>query len=340
MSHPLHASTPARGEDEPCDGFECAICLELLCEPVQLPCRHSFCRSCLISDAVREHSCPLCRGKFQQTFDARTARVHQELEDDIRRAYPVKYSERLAMRSARTLYLRIGNRFKILTSRPQNCYRWTVFVEVERLATCAPELIGKRLCDLVEYVSFDSVPGAKVFKCGSYSAEDHDASLPQYHVYNQPYELTATGWKITATVTITIFWKSWLLQQPTTFQHTPEFVGEEMTDKGWVYSVDFGETAIDAARVQTPEATLGAAAPAVADASGGFYADYSLESPASGMEEAPSAEARSETARGVPEAIAAVKPRRMRRLSVAPKVRRSVRAMQSVVPSRVSRLFL
>lgn len=333
----FYPQTSSEGQvaEEMSDGFECSICLDLLCEPVQLPCNHAFCRSCLILDSVRERSCPLCRSKFPEGFDARAAPVHDELENYIRCAYPQTYFERQAAQSARTLHLRIGNRFQILTTRPQNCYRWTVFIELERLASSAPELIGKDLCDLVEYMSFDSPPGARVFKCGSYSAEHENFSLPQYEVYNQPYELIATGWKTKATVNITIFWKKWLQQQPTTFQHTPEFVGEELTDKGWVYAVDLGQALSSEASIVKPS---GRSSPESFDAD--LFQRRFVRSSSPHRAHATSGDARNEAVCVLPSAPATKKPRQMRRLSVAPKTRRlSVRAMRSIMPSRVSKFL-
>jgi len=297
--------------EEDSDSFECAICLELLCEPLQLPCSHVFCRSCLICDSTREGRCPLCRQQIPEAFDARTARVHEQLERAIKTSLPAEYEERLEQKLSRVLHLRIGNRFKVICTAPRCAYRWTVFVELESTTNNTPELLGKGLDDLVECISFDSVAKCRVFQCGTRMVRDDEVLSPSFNVFHAPFELTATGWVTKATVNITIFWKSWLGQSPTKLQHVPEFVGEEMTDKGWLYSVDLGS------------------APPTSE-------EHTSSDPFLSLGSA-------DTHHTQELAPLRRQPRPVRRLSVAAKCRgarrSSVRYMQAILPKRVSKLL-
>ena len=42
--------------------LECQICLSLICEPVTIPCGHTFCRVCLVQALRRSNKqCVTCR---------------------------------------------------------------------------------------------------------------------------------------------------------------------------------------------------------------------------------------------------------------------------------------
>lgn len=64
----------------PTGDIDCAICLGVMCDPVETPCRHVFCRGCLqtcvdskndpdTGRVVSSGACPLCRFAFPLGFD-------------------------------------------------------------------------------------------------------------------------------------------------------------------------------------------------------------------------------------------------------------------------------
>ncbi|XP_022617589.1 tripartite motif-containing protein 16-like [Seriola dumerili] len=64
--------------------FSCSVCLDLLKDPVTIPCGHSYCISCIKSfwdeeDQKRIHSCPQCR----QTFTPRPVLVKSTMLADL-----------------------------------------------------------------------------------------------------------------------------------------------------------------------------------------------------------------------------------------------------------------
>ncbi|XDV26050.1 hypothetical protein PO909_029852, partial [Leuciscus waleckii] len=66
------------------DEFLCSVCLNLLKDPVTIPCGHSFCKGCIIGcwdqeDQMRVYKCPQCR----QTFRKRPALVKNTILAEV-----------------------------------------------------------------------------------------------------------------------------------------------------------------------------------------------------------------------------------------------------------------
>ena len=66
MAEQRHQS---RDDDQDQDALGCSVCLELLTEPVTIPCGHNYCRSCIEgywtqAKRKKKYSCPQCRETF------------------------------------------------------------------------------------------------------------------------------------------------------------------------------------------------------------------------------------------------------------------------------------
>ncbi|XP_073702995.1 uncharacterized protein [Garra rufa] len=69
--------------------FKCAVCLDLLKDPVTIQCGHSYCKSCITGcwdqeDQMRVYSCPQCR----QTFSPRPALARNTILAEVVRKRP------------------------------------------------------------------------------------------------------------------------------------------------------------------------------------------------------------------------------------------------------------
>ncbi|KAK7149135.1 hypothetical protein R3I94_008672 [Phoxinus phoxinus] len=63
------------------DEFQCSVCLDLLKDPVTIPCGHSFCKICITGcwDHMKVYSCPQCR----QNFSPRPALAKNTMLADV-----------------------------------------------------------------------------------------------------------------------------------------------------------------------------------------------------------------------------------------------------------------
>merc|ERR1719473_2641536 len=84
-------------EEEVPPEFECAICNQLLLDPVSAPCGHTFCRACLEQSLGYRGVCAVCRapvagvqavnvlirGIIADRFPQALAERHRELQEEL-----------------------------------------------------------------------------------------------------------------------------------------------------------------------------------------------------------------------------------------------------------------
>ena len=77
--------------------LNCAICLNLMAEPCQLPCKHRFCISCIRDSFRLKTDCPICRApidtrkfcpktvdtKYQEEIKAQESTLFKQKEADL-----------------------------------------------------------------------------------------------------------------------------------------------------------------------------------------------------------------------------------------------------------------
>ncbi|XP_039621519.1 tripartite motif-containing protein 16-like [Polypterus senegalus] len=67
------------------DLFSCSVCLEILSDPVSIPCGHNFCMKCITScwDSTDVYSCPQCRETFTSKPDLRRNTLLDEVVKSV-----------------------------------------------------------------------------------------------------------------------------------------------------------------------------------------------------------------------------------------------------------------
>lgn len=85
----------------------CPICLEILVEPVQMPCRHEVCLPCFkaMTDKTNFH-CPMCRMRISTWSRAASnsnTLVNQQRWEQIQRAFPKEIRDRVEGKTASIL---------------------------------------------------------------------------------------------------------------------------------------------------------------------------------------------------------------------------------------------
>lgn len=77
--------------------LSCLICLDLLKDPVTIPCGHNYCMSCIKKCWAEEnegitHSCPHCRQSFTQRPALVKSTILAELVEELKKAADHSYA--------------------------------------------------------------------------------------------------------------------------------------------------------------------------------------------------------------------------------------------------------
>lgn len=203
--------------------LECSICLELLCEPQELPCSHVFCRRCLASCLQHSRRCALCRESIDESFDPVSFPVSKRLEQRLMRQCTMEYTQRLqdvASAAAQIVQLHISNSYELVSISPRVKHGWTLKVDLEALPECClPH--NAALPGLIKNVRFGLKPAFRVLRISSESCQP--AQTPAYvDATCQPFQVTATSHVATA-VPIIVTWQDWVGQPPLRLDHQLSF---------------------------------------------------------------------------------------------------------------------
>uniref|UniRef100_A0A8C8XL46 RING-type E3 ubiquitin transferase n=1 Tax=Panthera leo TaxID=9689 RepID=A0A8C8XL46_PANLE len=97
---------------------QCLICLEILIEPVTLPCNHTLCNQCFQSTIEKASlCCPFCRrwiSSWTRYHARRNSLVNTELWQIIQKHYPEECRLRMSGQKSEEMLMLTGERHQIL----------------------------------------------------------------------------------------------------------------------------------------------------------------------------------------------------------------------------------
>ena len=81
------------------EDYDCAICMQMMVEPVKLNWNHHFCKFWLNSylENQEETKCPLCRDELGGKESVRKLKVDSKLESQAKDTFPDEYKDALEM---------------------------------------------------------------------------------------------------------------------------------------------------------------------------------------------------------------------------------------------------
>ena len=121
--------------------YMCPICLQILIEPVVMPCEHELCRPCFKKNVEEANFvCPLCRMRISSWARRNTRKgtlVDSKRWEQIQRLFPEKCQKRLRGEDEEDLFgellIRFQTHFKLSFSQYLSAAR--VFLRIKSGAT-------------------------------------------------------------------------------------------------------------------------------------------------------------------------------------------------------------
>lgn len=192
------------------DDYNCPICLNLLYQPVKLPCEHLFCLSCISvfkENLLENAKCPLCRSDFSKSLIENT-KISQILKEKFPDIYAQRAFEFEKILKEESLYNRIrffyGNLHSLLKNEnSKNNHEWTFFFKSQNPKDNIKDYVWK--IDVELDPSFGGVP---------------------FTLRSQPFEITRKGYG-EFTINFTVFWQKWLKLEPNKFDYNISFQNKE-----------------------------------------------------------------------------------------------------------------
>eukprot|EP00927_Polykrikos_kofoidii_P019772 TRINITY_DN19267_c0_g1_i1.p1 TRINITY_DN19267_c0_g1~~TRINITY_DN19267_c0_g1_i1.p1 ORF type:complete len:387 (-),score=49.96 TRINITY_DN19267_c0_g1_i1:248-1300(-) len=224
---PTASEGPHRNED-----LDCAVCLEILCEPLRLACSHTFCRACcrsIFGSLRAQRHCPLCRAVVSASFNPDTADADVPLDSMVRALRGQDLARRMSeiqAAASRSVRMVFGNRHELVANpKPSkngklNKHRWTAFVELESLGQSTD--VEMLTSELIASVCFKIAPYYTAWP----SSDKRSVRVGKNpEVRSAPFEVRRVGWGYFP-VKIVVRWQEWLGLPEMTVEHELCFDGD------------------------------------------------------------------------------------------------------------------
>uniref|UniRef100_A0A671QU83 RING-type domain-containing protein n=1 Tax=Sinocyclocheilus anshuiensis TaxID=1608454 RepID=A0A671QU83_9TELE len=110
------------------DQYSCSICLDLLRDPVTIPCGHSYCMGCIgecwnTNDLNGIYRCPQCRQAFNSKPPLNRSTVLAEIMEKLR-STELQHSQFVPGPSSLDSNIKIGDKVRVKPSVVTPTHKW------------------------------------------------------------------------------------------------------------------------------------------------------------------------------------------------------------------------